>query len=524
MVHRLEIGLKRGERDPRGEDVARTVRRFLGIPVGRIRTRDVYRVDAGLTVDDARRVLHELTDPVLQAGALGHLDDGPFDQAIEVAFKPGVTDPVGKSARVAVEDTLGRRLPEGAAVFTSTLYLCDGVDAPGAERMALELLANPVIQTVSLRSFEAWRTAEPDTAVPRVAAHATPRVENVPLSGSDDALEDLSRRRLLALTLPEMLAIRDHFRNAASDPRRAALGLGADPTDVELEAIAQTWSEHCKHKIFNATITYEEPGQAPETVRSLFKSCVRGATEAVGADWLVSVFHDNAGVVAFDGTDHLVYKVETHNSPSALDPYGGAMTGIVGVNRDPFGTGLGADLLANVWGYCFASPFHEGPLPKGLLHPRRIRDGVHRGVIDGGNQSGIPYGRGWELFDARFLGKPLVFCGTVGRLPATIAGRRGEEKGARPGDLIVMCGGRIGADGIHGATFSSAALDESAPIQAVQIGDPITQKRMFDFLLEAREAGLYEAITDNGAGGLSSSIGEMAETPGGRSSPSRRLR
>jgi len=220
-------------------------------------------------------------------------------------------------------------------------------------------------------------------------------------------------------------------------------------------------------------------------------------------------------VIAFDDHLHLVYKVETHNSPSALDPYGGAITGIVGVNRDPFGTGLGADLLVNVWGYCFASPFWREELPAGLLHPRRVRDGVHAGVIDGGNQSGIPYGRGWEIFDARYLGKPLVYCGTVGALPVTVTGRPGERKAARPGDLIVMTGGRIGKDGIHGATFSSAALDESAPVQAVQIGDPITQKLMFDFLLEARAEGLYEAITDNGAGGLSSSVGEMARDPGG---------
>jgi phosphoribosylformylglycinamidine synthase len=328
---------------------------------------------------------------------------------------------------------------------------------------------------------------------------------------------DLSKSRLLALSLAEMQAIRDHF--AASDRK----GLGPQPTDVELECIAQTWSEHCKHKIFNATVTYLEPGRAPETIRSLFATFIRGATETIdravrrrdGRSWLVSVFHDNAGVVAFDDICHLVYKVETHNSPSALDPYGGAMTGIVGVNRDPFGTGRGAELLANVWGYCFASPFHEGALPAGLLHPRRVRDGVHRGVIDGGNQSGVPYGRGFELFDARFLGKPLVFCGTVGRLPVTIGGRPGEAKSVVPGDRIVMVGGRIGADGIHGATFSSAALDETAPIQAVQIGDPITQKRMFDFLLEARDLGLYASITDNGAGGLSSSVGEMAKSSGG---------
>jgi phosphoribosylformylglycinamidine synthase len=320
-----------------------------------------------------------------------------------------------------------------------------------------------------------------------------------------------------------MRAIRDHFRARADEPRRRSAGLGRRPTDAELECLAQTWSEHCKHKIFNATITYAEGGRPPETLRSLFATYIQRVTREIDQEvknrgdssWLVSVFHDNAGVVAFDDAIHLVYKVETHNSPSALDPYGGAITGIVGVNRDPFGTGIGSDLLVNVWGYCFASPLHDGALPRGLLHPRRIRDGVHEGVIDGGNQSGIPYGRGWEVFDQRYLGKPLVFCGTVGSLPVCVAGRPGEEKAARSGDHIVMTGGRIGADGIHGATFSSAALDESSPVQAVQIGDPITQKMMFDFLLEARDLGLYSAITDNGAGGLSSSVGEMARVPGG---------
>jgi phosphoribosylformylglycinamidine synthase II len=292
---------------------------------------------------------------------------------------------------------------------------------------------------------------------------------------------------------------------------------------VELECLAQTWSEHCKHKIFNADVTYREPGRPAEEIRSIFKQYIRGTTSAVdqaivareGKSWLVSVFHDNAGVIAATDAYHLVFKVETHNSPSALDPYGGAITGIVGVNRDPFGTGLGADLLSNVWGYCFGPPAWRGALPHGLLHPRRIREGVHHGVIDGGNQSGVPYGRGWEFFDERYLGKPLVYCGTVGRMPAVSAGRPTHVKLARPGDRIVMVGGRIGKDGIHGATFSSAELTEESPVQAVQIGDPITQKMMFDFLLEARDRGLYSAITDNGAGGLSSSVGEMARQPGG---------
>jgi len=523
MVTRLEIATRPRLPDSRGAAVARKIRSFLGIPVADVRTCEVYRIDAELGPDEARRILHEFVDPVLHAGAIARLDHGAFDFVVTVGFKPGVTDPVGRSARVAIEDTLGRRLPDSAAVYSSRLYLLRGVGREEAQRIATDLLANPLIQSAVVRTREEWHASPPDLAVPRVEAHAPPDALRVDLPEDDDALVALSRDRLLALSLAEMHAIRGHFADAARDPGRARAGLDHRPTDVELECLAQTWSEHCKHKIFQATIAYREPGAAPATVRSLFGTFIRRATSEIdaaarardGRSWLVSVFHDNAGVVAFDDQVHLVYKVETHNSPSALDPYGGAITGIVGVNRDPFGTGIGADLLVNVWGYCFADPAWDGALPRGLLHPRRIRDGVHEGVIDGGNQSGIPYGRGWERFDGRYLGKPLVFCGTVGALPVRVAGRPGEDKQARPGDRIVMTGGRIGADGIHGATFSSAALDESAPVQAVQIGDPITQKRMFDFLLEARDLGLYAAITDNGAGGLSSSVGEMARGPGG---------
>jgi phosphoribosylformylglycinamidine synthase len=523
-VTRIEIGTRPGFADSRGASVARSIREHLGLAVEAVRTRDVFHVEPALPDADARRVAEEFAGPVVRHGAVGRLEDGPFDVAVAVGFRPGVTDPVARSARVAIEDLLGRPLGTPAAVYTSRVYLLTGVGRADAETIARRLLANEVIERVSVQTWAEWRASPPDLSVPRVAEHAPRPVETVRLEGLDDAaLARLSKERLLALTVEEMRAVRDFFRNAAGDPRRAAAGLGPDPTDAELECLAQTWSEHCKHKIFNATITYREPGRPPEEIRSLFKACIRGTTEAVdrairareGKSWLVSVFHDNAGVIEATARHHLVYKVETHNSPSALDPYGGAITGIVGVNRDPFGTGIGSDLLSNVWGYCFASPDHDGELPAGLLHPRRIREGVHHGVIDGGNQSGIPYGRGWELFDARYLGKPLVYCGTVGRMPVTVAGHPAHEKRTRPGDRIVMVGGRIGKDGIHGATFSSAELTEESPVQAVQIGDPITQKMMFDFLLEARELGLYSAITDNGAGGLSSSVGEMARQPGG---------
>ncbi|MGA8892047.1 MAG: AIR synthase-related protein, partial [Anaeromyxobacteraceae bacterium] len=520
---RIEVGTRPGFTDSLGASVARRVREHLGLSPGRVRTRDVFLVEPALAPAEAEAVAREFAGPVVRQGAVGRLDDGPFDVAVSVGYKPGVTDPVAKSARVAMEDLLGRPLGEGSHVYTARLYLLDGVTEVEAGRIARALLANEVIERVGVEPYARWKSSPPDLSVPRVAEHAPRPVEAVSLELPDEVLQAISRERLLALSLEEMRTLRDFYRKAAEDPARRAAGLGADPTDVELECLAQTWSEHCKHKIMNATLTYREEGKAPEEVRSIFRTYIRGTTRAVeeairareGKSWLVSVFHDNAGVIEATPTHHLVYKVETHNSPSALDPYGGAITGIVGVNRDPFGTGMGSDLLANTWGYCFGPPGWKGELPPGLLHPRRIRDGVHAGVIDGGNQSGIPYGRGWEFFDERFLGKPLVYCGTVGRMPVTIAGAPGEEKHARPGDRIVMVGGRIGKDGIHGATFSSAELTEESPVQAVQIGDPITQKMMFDFLLEARDRGLYSAITDNGAGGLSSSVGEMAKQPGG---------
>jgi phosphoribosylformylglycinamidine synthase len=503
--------------------VARRIREHLGLAPGRVRTRDVFHVDAPLSGAEAEAVAREFAGPVVRQGAVGRLDDGPFGIAVSVGYKPGVTDPVAKSARVAIEDLLGRALGEGAHVYTSRLYLLDGVSEEEAWRIARALLANEVIERVDVQPFERWKASPPDLSVPRVAEHAARPVETVDLELPDEGLVRLSRERLLALSLEEMRTLRDFYRAAGADPVREGAGLGAAPTDVELECLAQTWSEHCKHKIMNAVISYQEEGRAPEEIRSIFKTFIRGTTEAVdrairdreGKSWLVSVFHDNAGVIEATDRHHVVYKVETHNSPSALDPYGGAMTGIVGVNRDPFGTGMGSDLLSNTWGYCFGPPGWKAELPPGLLHPRRIRDGVHAGVIDGGNQSGIPYARGWEFFDERFLGKPLVYCGTVGRMPVTIAGAPGEQKHTRPGDRIVMVGGRIGKDGIHGATFSSAELTEESPVQAVQIGDPITQRMMFDFLLEARDRALYSAITDNGAGGLSSSVGEMAKLPGG---------
>src|SRR5205085_1546958 len=251
---------------------------------------------------------------------------------------------------------------------------------------------------------------------------------------------------------------------------------------------------------------------------NLLKETIFGATQELRRrfgkdDWCVSVFEDNAGVVRFDEAHNVCFKVETHNHPSAIEPYGGANTGLGGVIRDPLGTGLGAKPICNTDVFCFGLP--ETPpesLPPGVLHPVKVIRGVVAGVRDYGNRMGIPTVNGAVCFDDRYLANPLVFCGTVGLIPVERA-----RKQPQAGDLIVAVGGRTGRDGIHGATFSSMELSaESEKVSggAVQIGNAITEKKMLDVLLQARDMGLYHAITDCGAGGFSSAIGEMAERTG----------
>ena len=519
MANRIEIGLKRGVRDPRGRGVVAKARQFLHLAVRSCQTRDVYKVDVALTPKQLRHVKDAFTDPVIARSAVGRLPPPAFDWLIEVGFKPGVTDNVGHTARAVVRDVLDRELTHEETVYTSVQYFVagDGLARADAERLGRDLLANTLIQTIQVFAAEEWDAAPADESVPAIREQADVHVRTYDLRGPDEELMRISREGILSLSLEEMHAIRDHFASPAVRAARTALGLPEHPTDVELECVAQTWSEHCKHKIFSGRVRYVDEDGREEWVDSLFKTYIRGATEKIAkdVDWLVSVFTDNAGIIRFNDRYNVSYKVETHNTPSALDPYGGAITGIVGVNRDPMGTGMGCEMVCNAWGYCLASPFYDGEVPEGLMHPRRIRDGVHQGVIDGGNQSGIPWVRGFERFDDRYLGKPLVYCGTVGRIPRLVGGRPSERKEIRPGELIVMCGGRIGKDGIHGATFSSEELRKESPAQAVQIGDPITQRTMYEFLMEARDLGLYSAITDNGAGGLSSSIGEMCRLSGG---------
>jgi phosphoribosylformylglycinamidine synthase subunit PurSL len=519
VAYRIEIGLKRGVKDARGRATVAKVRRFLRLPIESCQTRDVYKIDIVLSPGELQVVQQAFADPVTSCSALDRLKPPVFDWMVEVGFKPGVTDNVGATARAVVQDVIDRPPAQAESVYTSIQYFFRGstLTISQVERIARDLLANPLIQTIRIFSAEQWAEAPVDEAAPAIRETADIKIGAYKLNGSDKDLLRISSEGILSLNLEEMHAIRDYFAANCVKEARTALGLPEHPTDVELECIAQTWSEHCKHKIFSGRVHYIDEFGREEWIDSLFKTYIRDATEKIAKeiDWLVSVFSDNAGIIRFNDRYNIAYKVETHNSPSALDPYGGAITGIVGVNRDPMGTGMGCEMLANVWGYCLGSPFYDGNLPEGLMHPCRIRDGVHQGVIDGGNQSGIPWVRGFERFDERYMGKPLVYCGTIGCIPRLLQGRPSERKEIFPGDVIVMCGGRIGKDGIHGATFSSEELRKESPAQAVQIGDPITQRNMYEFLIEARNLGLYRALTDNGAGGLSSSVGEMSRLSGG---------
>jgi phosphoribosylformylglycinamidine synthase II len=519
MPYRIEAATRDDVNDVSGENLKTRINQYFNLNVSSIRVISVYIVDLPLSPEEAAKALKEIFyDPVIQNASFDTLDTGAFDWGVEIRYKHGVTDAVGETAKGAVEDLLERKFHISDKVYTGKQYRISaaGITAKQVVSLGSGFLGNPVIETIDLQSYGQWKSSSPFQAPIRLQKSALFSVCEIELPDDDNELVTLSKDRTLSLNLEEMRAIRSHFDREDVKKSRKDIGISETITDVELEAIAQTWSEHCKHKIFNSRIQYTDNGST-EIIDGLFPTYIKGSTSVIAEKipWLLSVFTDNAGVIKFNEEISLVYKVETHNSPSALEPYGGALTGIVGVNRDPMGTGIGAQLLFNVWGYCLGSPFYNKSIPSGLLHPGRIREGVHQGVIDGGNQSGIPYGRGWEYFDDRYIGKPMVFCGTVGWMPSKICGLPSHEKKADPGDNIVMVGGRIGKDGIHGATFSSEELHQDSPVQAVQIGDPITQKKMSDFLIEARDKGLYSCITDNGAGGLSSSVGEMAQMSGG---------
>jgi len=492
-MFRIEVSVKPRFPDPEGDKLEKDIQDIGITTVKEVRVSDVYFLEGKLDETEVERIGWELlADSVVEDFSWGEEPlssvAGEDTHLIVVTYNPGVMDPVAASVSKAIRD-LG--ITTVTSVKTARKYsLWGDLSDNDLQSICDKLLVNSLVQHVV--------TKREMVTLPSPTYKFTLTTVDL-LSLDDDDLTELSKNRLW-LNLNEMRRIKDYF-----------LKLGRNPTDVELETLAQTWSEHCIHKTFKSKIRLGEL-----VVDNLLKSTVMKVTEELKKPWCLSVFRDNAGVIDFDGRYAICFKVETHNHPSALEPYGGAATGIGGVIRDILGTGLGAKPILNTDVFCFAPPdFPYDKLPRGVLHPRRIFKGVRAGVADYGNRLGIPTLNGAILFDERYIGNPLVFCGTVGVLPVSMS-QRGQQQ---PGDLVVLIGGRTGRDGIHGVTFASGELtkeSEAISSSSVQIGDPITEKKLIDVLLKARDRGLYRRITDCGGGGLSSAVGEMAEETGVR--------
>jgi phosphoribosylformylglycinamidine synthase subunit PurSL len=517
MPHRINVQYTIA--DPRAEVKKKQFETLIQKnKIGAVCLVDSYTIDKELNPKQQEQAVKLLTNSIIQEGSLSALVPNKFSYSIEISYLPGVTDNIGSTARETLEDGLGIKFKDGESVYSSHVFFVLGCDLKDAKSIA-ESLYNPLIQKATIKSFEQFQKQGGLAAnLPKVDLHTAPQTLKVNLNISDEDLvtlgkqgimgEDGIRKGPLSLDLDSLKTIREFFKK-----------LKRKPTDVELECLAQTWSEHCKHTIFADPIDDIEQG--------LYKTHIKSATEQIRKnkgkrDFCVSVFTDNSGAIAFDEDYLITHKVETHNSPSALDPFGGAVTGIVGVNRDSLGFGLGAKPVINVYGFCVADPtdktdlYRDKEKTQKMLSAKRIFEGVISGVNAGGNQSGIPTNLGMVYFDSRYRGKPLVFAGTVGLIPRKIKNKLSHLKKAQPRDYIVMAGGRVGLDGIHGATFSSEGLSHGSPATAVQIGDPITQKKLSDAIVrEARNMGLYSSITDCGAGGLSSAVGEMAKEAGG---------
>ena len=522
-INHIQLILKDKLRDVAGEAVKADAEKYLSIDTGAVKTAKVYSVEMNLNESQVKDFAEKaLKDAVLHDVYINKLYVDPrYKSHIIISKLPGVTDDEGVSAQKTLADFFNLDVDHGEQwIFSQDVYYIEKkLSDEQLLKIAEELLGNPLINHFEIGEFDGTIKYVPEV-------HLNTKVETniIDIDLGDDALLQLSKDMLLALDLREMKAIQQYYRDERIKKGRKEAGISQQPTDCEMEILGQTWSEHCQHKEFSAEISYKELETGEEKkIDSLFKTYIKGSTELIkerfdkkGKKWLLKIFSDNAGVVRVDENRVFTWKVETHNSPSALDPYGGALTGIVGVNRDPLGTGIGGGrLLFNTDVLCFGSPYYEGRLLEGQLHPRRIMTGVVKGIEDGGNKSGIPTINGSVVFDDRYAGKPLVFCGTGAIMPAKINGVDSWEKPIDPGDAIIMAGGRVGKDGIHGATFSSLEIDEHSPRSAVQIGSPITQKNLSDFMQKAVAEGLIKSSTDNGAGGLSSSIGELATISGG---------
>jgi phosphoribosylformylglycinamidine synthase len=485
------------QKDPRAADILASARALGFHQLRRAECHDLYFIESQLSQEELQQLaLTLLSDPVTQSITWDEIPAPPTPPEtdtviLEVSLRPGVTDPVAAEIVRAAHE-LGLTSIHRAA--TGSRFQVEGLNVEQVEQLAKVLLANPVIQQWKLGSIEPSFPEE---------LESSGQVETIAIRNlNDDELLALSKDRRAALDLAEMQAIRAYCQKE-----------NRDLTDVEFETIAQTWSEHCVHKTFKANIDirYSDGESRISNIDSLIKTYLKSATDKINAPWVVSAFVDNAGIIDFDDEFEISFKAETHNHPSAIEPFGGANTGVGGVIRDILG--VSAKPIANTDVLCFGKQnvsFDE--LPEGVLHPKRIMSGVVAGVQDYGNKIGIPTVNGAILFDEGYAANPLVFCGCVGIAPKGL-----HRKTPQVGDRVVVLGGRTGRDGLRGATFSSMTMDAQTGEVAgasIQIGDPIVEKGLIDVITRARDLRLYNDITDCGAGGLSSAVGEMASTIG----------
>jgi phosphoribosylformylglycinamidine synthase len=522
MLYRIEVRNTPATPDARNRAIANDIR-TLGIDVDvTVDVVDLYFIDGDLTESEVTRVSRELLcDEVVQKFKIHDLrfanasnvtrqtsnSPKPVEGAnvVEVVYKPGVTDATADEIVRAAHELGVRGLRHAA---TGVAYTLSGnVREADVQHIARRLLCNDVIQVFSIDA-----PIQPHLGT---AAYENTLIEVVPVRDCDDAaLMALSKERRLSLNVDEMRAIRAYF-----------IEINRDPTDAEIETLAQTWSEHCVHKTFKALVEVEGEAEmvegitphstlhAPHVIDGLLKTFIKKATDEIAAPWVKSAFVDNAGIIEFDDEFDLSFKAETHNHPSAIEPFGGANTGAGGVIRDVIA--VSARPIANTDVLCFGPqdlPFDA--LPEGVLHPRRVKQGVVAGIEDYGNKMGIPTVSGAIVYDAGYTANPLVYCGCVGIAPVNL-----HPRAQAVGDRVVVIGGRTGRDGLRGATFSSAALTvETSDVagSSVQIGNPIVEKNAMEVVLMARDAKLYSAITDCGAGGLSSAVGEMGAELGVR--------
>ncbi|NMC05857.1 MAG: phosphoribosylformylglycinamidine synthase subunit PurL [Candidatus Lokiarchaeota archaeon] len=483
----------------------------LATQITRVKLITGYFIDAPVSLADAETMAKSLfMDPIVESYSIDTLPWKDFTFAVTTGYKPGVTDNVGHSASIAVKD-LGIEI-KGARddfIHSFSAHVVWSKDGLLIDALARSL-HNPIVEFalvsrtgIELPDYNLSKKLKPEE-LSRL----------IPITKATDAeLLDISKKGLFALNLEEMKCIQDYYRK-----------LGREPSDIEMETFAQTWSEHCVHKTLKGSVNIEkilsDGTRKKERIDNLIKSTIFSATQEIiknagTRNICVSVFKDNAGIITFNDKYNACFKAETHNHPSAKEPYGGAATGIGGVIRDVLAAGLGAKPVANTDIFCFAEPdFDARQVPEGVIHPRKIMEGVVSGVRGYGNPMGIPTVNGSIYFDKRYLGNPLVFCGTIGIIPRFILGKPSEEKKPRVGDYLVFVGGKTGRDGIHGVTFASLEMDKFTTSNPVQIGDPITEQMFMEAMFKARDKGLYNFVQDCGGGGLSSAFGEMAEELG----------